>query len=163
MKERGWVLGAPVAAIEVVRRNKVSSIVIFVLLVALATSSLGLWDSPIKLRNADLPPPAAGESFVRGQTNFDAQLIWDALSDDFVLALEGQGADVNSIQAQLDDLRDSGIRYTAAHYVGGYRSPLGETYYLYIFSRENPQVTEGIETVPYVLILNEAGKIKGIQ
>lgn len=144
-------------------RNVAVSAIIVVLLVALVTSALGLWESPVKVGARSEPPAASVESFARGQTNFDAQLIWSSLSDDFTQALEAQGQEAGTIQTQLDSLKDQGVRYTAVKYVGGHKAATGEAYYLYVFSRQNAGQEQGVESVPYVFVVNRGGKIERIE
>lgn len=145
------------------RRNRVSSAIIFVLLVALVTGSLGLWESPVKVRGKSLPPAASVERFTRGQTSFNAQLIWDSLSDDFTEELKSQGQEVSALQSQLDGLKQNGVKYTGVVYVGGHRAPTGESYYLYIFSRQDSGGPSSLESVPYVFVVNRSGKIERIE
>ncbi|MDP2727959.1 MAG: hypothetical protein Q8P59_10500, partial [Dehalococcoidia bacterium] len=108
------------------------SVIIGVLVVALVTGALGLWESPIKIKGKVIPPATSVEKFTRGQTNFDAQLIWDSLSDDLVQSLKDQGQEVSTIQSQLDTLKESGVRYTEVAYVGGHKASTGEAFYLYV-------------------------------
>ncbi len=144
-------------------RNKVVSAIIFVLFVALVTGALGFWDSPVKIAGKRIPPAASTESFARGQASFDAKLIWSSLSDDFTEALQSQGQEVDTIQSQLDAMKDQGVKYTEVTYVGGSKTPKGESYYLYLFSRMNSDSPGDIESVPYVFVVNQTGKIERIE
>lgn len=143
-------------------RNKVVSALIFVLVVALVTGALGIWESPVKIMGRAIPAAQSVQTFARGQTNFDAQLIWNSLSDELVQSLQAQGQEVSSIQDQLDALKDRGVRYTAVTYVGGHRTTTGEAYYLYVFSRKNGE-TADLESVPYVFVVDKSGKIERIE
>ena len=143
--------------------NKVSIAIIFVLLAALVTGAIGLWESPLKVKGKSVPPAPAVESFTRGQTNFDAQLIWNSLSDDLTASLQSNGQDVSALQSQLDSLKEQGIRYTDVVYVGGHQDPRGESYYLYILSQQDPHDPSSLESVPFVFVVNASGKIERIQ
>lgn len=143
--------------------NRVAVAVIIVLAAALVTGALGFWESPIKVRGNRLSPATSVENFARGQTTFDAQLIWDSLSEDFVQNLENQGQEVSAIQDQLDALKDRGVRYTGVTYVGGHRTATGESYYLYVFSRKNSEAEGNVESVPYVFVVDRLGKIERIE
>lgn len=158
MEEDGVKSGSPLTWLS---RNKVASAIIFVLAVVLITGALGLWESPVKVLGRTNPPISV-QTFARGQTNFDAQLIWNSLSDEMVQSLEAQGQEVSTIQSQLDELKDRGIRYTAVTYVGGHRAITGEAYYLYVFSRKNGE-TADLESVPYVFVVDRSGKIERIE
>ncbi|MDP2661841.1 MAG: hypothetical protein Q8R28_14030 [Dehalococcoidia bacterium] len=144
-------------------RNKTVSVVIFLLLVALVTQALGLWESPVKINGSRLAPAASTEAFARGQTSFDAQLIWSSLSDDFTQSLSDQGQEVSSIQSQLDTLKSTGIHYTGITYLGGHTAKSGESYYVYVFSRTSVDPSVPDEDVPYVFVVNRGGKIDRIE
>jgi len=144
-------------------RNRVVSGIILVLVAALATGSLGLWESPVSASGKRVGPAESVKNFARGQASFDAQLIWNSLSEDLTNVLESQGQDVSSIQGQLDALKDRGVRYTEVTYVGGHRAASGESYFLYVFARKNGEATEGIESVPYVFVVDGSGKILRIE
>ncbi|MDO8689741.1 MAG: hypothetical protein Q7R39_06970 [Dehalococcoidia bacterium] len=158
--EDGVELGGPLVWLS---RNKTVSGVIFVLLVALLTQTLGLWQSPVSINGGRLAPAASTEAFARGQTTFDAQLIWGSLSDDFTQALSDQGQEVSSIQSQLDTLKTTGIHYTGISYLGGHTAKNGESYYVYVFSRTGTDASAPEEDVPYVFVVNRSGKIDRIE
>ncbi len=144
-------------------RNKAVSSIILVLLVALVTQALGLWESPVKINGGRLAPAASTEAFAKGQTSFNAQLIWNSLSDDFIQSLSEQGQEVSSIQSQLDTMKGTGIHYTGIAYLGGHASKNGESYYVYVFSRTSLDPSAPDEDVPYVFVVNRGGKIDRIE
>lgn len=160
MEEEVVMSGGPLGWLS---RNKAVAAVIFVLVVALVTGALGLWESPVKVNGKSIPPSPSVERFARGQTNFDAQLIWDSLSDDFTESLADQGQQVSTIQDQLNSLKDSGVKYNGVTYVGGHRSSSGEAYYLYVFSRQNSVAAGDVESIPYVFVVDTSGKIERIE
>src|SRR5947199_966632 len=51
----------------------------------------------------------AAEEFLRGNQTYNAQLVWDSLSDDSRKRFEGAGG-AQALQAQLNTARDHGVK-----------------------------------------------------
>ncbi len=151
--------------VEYLSRNRVTAAIIGVLAFALLTGALGMWQSPVSARGrgGSLPPAASVENFARGQATFDAQLMWNSLSDEMIQNLQFQGVDISQVQSQLDDQRNRGLHYLQETYVGGHKAPTGESFYLYVFVRQSEMTGDSAESVPYVFMVDGSGKIAGIQ
>src|SRR5690242_2858938 len=57
-----------------------------------------------------LPPSPATEDFIKGQTTFNAALMWQSFSDDLKQQLSQRGTNQQSLQRQLDQRKQAGNR-----------------------------------------------------
>lgn len=109
-----------------------------------------------------VPPSAAPEQYLRGQSRFDAQMMWDSLSDEMKISSRARGGAMTfqRLQQQLDEAKNNGLRYDQANYIGGFRSSDGRAFYLYVVA-----VTaggSGTQYIPYTFTVGKEGKILSI-
>lgn len=106
-------------------------------------------------------PASAAEQYLRGQSQYDARSMWDAVSDEMKRAMTARsgGLTLQRLEQQLDDARKNGVHYDEVGYVGGYRAPDGRGFYLYVIA-----VNSGGDTkyVPYTFTISKEGKILSI-
>lgn len=104
---------------------------------------------------------SAMERYLQGYTTYDASLIWDSLSRSAVEAIEARGGSVTSLQEQLNQARQAGIRYGQFTYVGGRPLASGESIHFYLVEVVGP--AGEVEQVPYIFTLDSEGKIVRVQ
>lgn len=114
----------------------------------------------------DARPRAEGEpsstaSYLRGQENYDARMVWDAYSERVTRELQQRGLGLDETQRQLDRARQAGTRIAQINYVGGYPIPNGSMHFYVVF-RSDPNRREAVP-VPYVFTLDATGKIDSVE
>lgn len=82
-------------------------------------------------RADSLPPVAAVESFIQGQQNFNADMMWDAFSTEFQASQLASGASKATLQSQADGQRTMGLKFVRYDYIGGVKELDGGTMYFY--------------------------------
>jgi hypothetical protein len=108
-----------------------------------------------------LAPPLAVEQYLLAQGTRNAQAMWATLSEDFRKAMaDDQEAAIAALQADLDRSRQAGTGFHSATYIGGAPLQNGDTVYFYVVNIQTP---DGIARIPYIFILDSAGRIKDIQ
>jgi hypothetical protein len=107
--------------------------------------------------------PPATERFMRGMAAYDANLAWDALSDEARSRFESRGAGRDAIQAQLEQARQAGARYEQITYVGGQAFPNGTSMHFYTVVQLGPLSGGEPHYVPYIFTVDASGKITYFQ
>lgn len=82
-------------------------------------------------RADSLPPVAAVESFIQGQQNFNADMMWDAYSTEFQTSQLASGASKATLQSQADYQRNMGLKFVRYDYIGGVKETDGGSMYFY--------------------------------
>ncbi|HLQ33348.1 MAG TPA: hypothetical protein VK457_11725 [Chloroflexota bacterium] len=108
-----------------------------------------------------LPPSPATEDFIKGQTTFNAQLMWQSFSDDLKQQLTRRGTNQASLQRQLDQRKQSGSKVEQVQYVGGVQAPDGTRLFVYSLTIDvpNQQGQQGVAENHYVLTVDQTDKI----
>ena len=144
-------------------RYKVSSALIGLLLVALiwtnARSPAPRSVSAMGSGEPSLAAPPAVESYIKGQGNFDANLMWKAMSERFQQRIMAQGGSIEGLQQQLDAARAQGRQFKDVKYIAGYRLNDGRTIHLYVIDME---VGGELVQIPYLFTVDRGGKIDNI-
>ena len=104
----------------------------------------------------------AAEEFLRGNQTYNAQLVWDSLSDDSRKRFEGAGG-AQALQAQLNSARDHGVKLEKITFVGKQDLPDGTSMQFYLVGSRGPQSSSQLDYVPYVFTIDQAGKIAKVQ
>jgi len=112
--------------------------------------------------NSVINSPAV-DDYLKGMTTFDASLMWRALSSQAIDDMTKQGGSVQALQQRLDQAKQSGARYEAVTYVGGYPLTNGELYLFYVVSRRGFSTPNELEQVYFVFTVGTDGKIIQIQ
>ena len=103
--------------------------------------------------NSDgISPAPLVESYVEGQRVYDAQAMWNALSEE----LRSSFGSVEGLQRRIEQNRRQGSRVTESKYVAGSTLDDGRQVYLYVVSI---QQGDQIRQVPYTFTVNQGGKI----
>jgi len=105
-----------------------------------------------------LPPSPATEDFIKGQTTFNAALMWQSFSGDLQQQLSQRGTNQQSLQRQLDQRKQSGSKIDEVKYVGGVQAADGNRLFMYVLTIEAPN-QQGIAENHYVLTVDPTDKI----
>jgi hypothetical protein len=127
---------------------------------------------PLLLPNLTLPgvtlgrgtgaPPTATEDYLRGNQNYDAQLMWNSLSSDAQQQLTGQGGSASDLDRQMQAAKDRGVKLEEFSYIGGKPLPDGTSVAFYLVGiQDQPQAS--VDYQPYMFTLDRSGKISKVQ
>jgi hypothetical protein len=105
-----------------------------------------------------LPPSPAAEDFIKGQTTFNAALMWQSFSDPLKQQLSQRGTNQQTLQKQLDQRKQAGMKVDDVKYVGGVPTPDGSKLFVYVLAIEAPN-NQGIAESHYVLTVDQTDKI----
>lgn len=108
-------------------------------------------------------PSAAVETYIRGLTNFDARMMWSALSPEAISAMQSRGGSVEALQKSLDEARQSGARYENVTFIGNYPLQGGGSYIFYVLSRRGFAGPNQVDQVYFVFTLDPGGRIARIE
>lgn len=118
---------------------------------------------------ASLPLPGktgasahAAENFLKGNQTYDANLVWDSLSDESRKRFEAAGGP-QALQAQLNAAREHGVKLEDIKYIGKQELPDGTSMQFYLVASRTQQSGGQIEYIPYVFTLDQGGKIARVQ
>ena len=110
------------------------------------------------VNDSSLPPNPATEDFIKGQTTFNAALMWQSFSDELKKQLSSRGTNEQSLQRQLDQRKQAGAKIDDVQYVGGVPQPDGSKVFVYVLS-----INTGPQGPPqpqhYVLTVDQSEKI----
>ena len=114
---------------------------------------------PTVFQRADsLPPAAAVETYIQGQQNFNADMMWDAYSTDYLANQLANGASKATLQAQASSQRSAGLQYVHYDYIGGVTLDNGSMYFYSVdLSLQNQRAR-----FPIIFKADQDGKILGI-
>src|SRR5262249_2289180 len=142
----GWLIGLVVV---------IGAIVAFPMV---APSVPGL--SSLTLRPATAP--TSTEAYLRGNRDYDADLMWSSLNTDAQSRLKDQGGSVGDLQRQMDSAKQRGIKLEEAAYIGGRALPDGTSMQFYLVGIRQ-QTRSDIDYQPYMFTLDRDGKIAKVQ
>ncbi len=112
--------------------------------------------------DASVAPSTAAENFIKGQTTFDANLMWQSFSDDFKQTLTQRGTSQQTLQRQMDQRKQSGTKVENVKFGGGVASPDGSRVFLYVVTMDIPGNQDAVET-HYVLTVDPTDKISKVE
>jgi hypothetical protein len=104
--------------------------------------------------------PISIELYLKGQSEFDANLMWEAMSDELKTTMTQNGQTLESARQRMEQAKQRGTRVTGFKYVGGTGLNDGRSVHLYVVSATNGQ---DVQQVPYTFTLNKVGKIITIE
>jgi hypothetical protein len=110
---------------------------------------------------ADTVP--AVDNYIKGLTQFDAKLMWGALSDDAINAMKQRGGSLDVLQSGLDDAKRRGARYEDVTMIGNYPLSDGRHYLFYVLTRRGFSGPDQLEQVYFVFTVTKDGKISRIE
>lgn len=102
---------------------------------------------------------ATVENYLTGQKDYNATLMWEALSDDLRANMRQNGQSAETFQQAMEQMKQRGLRYTDFKYVASAPLDDGRTVLLYIVSATDGQQSQ---QMPYTFTLNRARKIEKI-
>ena len=149
--------------------HPIRGIIMLVVLLTAAALLVGQGSLPaLSLSMPSLPrvggsEPNSTESYMRGTTSFDAQLVWEALSPDAQSRYSSRGGDLQTLQSQMDQAKQAGAQLDQVTYIGGQALPDGTSLHFYTVLTRGPQSSSEPEYVPYVFTLDQSGKIIRVQ
>ena len=157
-----------------IRRTLVRGIRFFVLkpaallglLVLLVLIGAGVFFAPTMLGSIGLRPgqsePQATGDYLRGNRDYNADLVWQSLSSDARQRLSGQGGSEEDLQRQMEAARQRGFKLEDYSYIGGKMLPDGTSMQFYLVSVRQQQRTD-LDYQPYMFTLDRDGKIAKVQ
>jgi hypothetical protein len=107
--------------------------------------------------------PEATENYLKGQQTYNAELIWNSLSEEALDRFRARGVTLQDQQRQLDRAREVGTRFEQISYVGGHALPDGTSLQFYVVAARGPAGRSELEHVTYIFTLDRSGKISKIQ
>jgi len=147
---------------RVVRPYAAFVVAIIALLGVIGWMSYLLWGPkaapPTFTRAESLPPTSAIENYIKGQQNFNADMMWDAYSTDYQAAQLANGASKATLQAQANSQRTMGLQFVHYDYIGGVKIDNGSMYFYSVDLRLQNQQAR----LPMIFRADVDGKITGI-
>jgi|SwirhisoilCB3_FD_contig_81_1149509_length_2236_multi_3_in_0_out_0_1 hypothetical protein len=107
--------------------------------------------------------PSATENYMKGTETFNADLVWNSLSDDAQNRYRSRGGSMQQLQQQMDQAKQAGAELDQVTYIGGQSFPDGSSMQFYTVLTKGPQAQSTAEPVPYVFTLDSSGKIVRVQ
>jgi hypothetical protein len=78
------------------------------------------------LRGNTAPP--ATENYLRGNRDYNADLVWNSLDNDAQSHLKDQGGSLDDLQKQMEAARSQGVKLEEVSYIGGKAQPTGRAF-----------------------------------
>ena len=128
----------------------------------LPTLSLSLPRAPFRMSSSG-GAPSSTESYMKGTETFNAELVWNALSDEAQGRYRQRGGSMQALQSQMDQAKQAGAQLEHVTYIGGQAFPDGSSMHFYTVLTRGPQSRTDAEPVPYIFTLDKSGKIVRVQ
>jgi hypothetical protein len=135
-------------------------IVIVVAAVVAAPMYLGSIPGLAGLRSQTAPN--ATEDYLRGNRDYNADLVWNSLDTDAQSRLSSQGGSKDGLQQQMDAAKQRGVQIAEASYIGGKALPDGTSMQFYLVGVRQ-QAGSNVDYQPYMFTLDRDGKIAKVQ
>jgi hypothetical protein len=113
------------------------------------------------LRTGSGEPQATGD-YLRGNRDYNADLVWQSLNDDARQRLRSQGGSQEDLQRQMEAARQRGLKLEEVAYIGGKALPDGTSMQFYLVGVRQ-QSRADIDYQPYMFTLDRDGKIAKVQ
>lgn len=107
--------------------------------------------------------PSSTESYMKGTETFNAELVWNAYSDEAQGRYRSRGISMQALQSQMDQAKQAGVQLEQVTYIGGQAFPDGSSMHFYTVLTKGPQSRTDAEPIPYVFTLDQSGKIVRVQ
>jgi hypothetical protein len=109
-----------------------------------------------------LMPSLPGLSNLRGNRDYNADLVWRSLNGDAQSRLTDGGGSLNDLQVQMETAKTKGVKLEEVSYIGGKSLPDGTSMQFYLVGiRQQPR--SDIDYQPYMFTLDRDGKIAKVQ
>lgn len=119
-------------------------------------------NEPEDTRASLIQPAPAVVDFLRGQQNFDADLVWSTFSPSFQESLEARNFTREALAEQMEQERRAGQRYRTFTYIGGVKLPDAQAMYFYVVEVTSPHSLRS-RTISFVFTVDRNGKIIAIE
>jgi hypothetical protein len=110
---------------------------------------------------AQAAPPST-EDYLRGNRDYNADLVWNSLNDDAQSRLRDGGGSLGDLQQQMDSAKSKGVKLEEVSYIGGKLLPDGSSMQFYLVGIRQ-QARSDIDYQPYMFTLDRDGKIAKVQ
>lgn len=141
----GWLLG----------------VVVVVALIVAGTLFLPTIPVFSNLRGNTAPP--ATEDYLKGNRDYNADLVWNSLDSDAQSRLTAQGGSRDGLQQQMDAAKQKGVLLMETSYIGGKSLPDGTSMQFYLVGIRPQAGSSSIDYQPYMFTLDRDGKIAKVQ
>jgi hypothetical protein len=135
-------------------------LVVVIALIVAAPMFLGSVPGLNSLRPQSAPP--ATEDYLRGNKDYNADLMWNSLDTDAQSRLSAQGGSRDELQQQMDAAKQRGVQLAETSYIGGKSLPDGTSMQFYLVGIKQ-QTGSSIDYQPYMFTLDRDGKIAKVQ
>lgn len=106
--------------------------------------------------------PAATEDYLKGNQQYNADLVWNSLDDVAQSRLRDQGGSLDDLQKQMEAARAQGIQLAEVSYIGGKAQPDGTSIQFYLIGIRQQQRSD-LDYQSYMFTLDRDGKIAKVQ
>jgi hypothetical protein len=106
--------------------------------------------------------PSSTEDYLRGNRDYNADLVWNSLDTDAQGRLSSQGGSRDDIQQQMDAAKQRGVQIAEMSYIGGKSLPDGGSMQFYLVGVRQ-QSGANLDYQPYMFTLDRDGKIAKVQ
>jgi hypothetical protein len=106
--------------------------------------------------------PTATEEYLRGNRDYNADLVWGSLNNDAQSRLQSSGGSLEDLQRQMEAARKNGVKLEEVSYIGGKSLPDGTSMQFYLVGIRQ-QARSDIDYQPYMFTLDRDGKIAKVQ
>ena len=135
-------------------------LVVVIALIVAAPMVFGSIPGLNALRPQSAPP--ATEDYLRGNRDYNADLVWNSLDGDAQSRLSAQGGSRDDLQQQMDAAKQRGVQLAETSYIGGKSLPDGTSMQFYLVGIKQ-QAGSNIDYQPYMFTLDRDGKIAKVQ
>jgi hypothetical protein len=106
--------------------------------------------------------PSSTEDYLRGNRDYNADLVWSSLDSDAQARLTSQGGSVDDLQRQMQSAKDQGIQLADISYIGGKSMPDGTSMQFYLVGIKQQNKSD-LDYQPYMFTVDRDGKIAKVQ
>ncbi len=106
--------------------------------------------------------PASTENYLRGNRDYNADLVWNSLDSDAQARLKDQGGSLDDLQKQMESAKSQGVKLEEVSYIGGKVQSDGTSIQFYLVGTRQPPRSE-VDYQPYMFTLDRDGKIAKVQ
>jgi hypothetical protein len=106
--------------------------------------------------------PMSTEDYMRGNRDYNADLMWTSLNNDAQSKLRDQGGSLEDLQKQMEAAKQHGMKLEEVSYIGGKSLPDGSSMQFYLVGIRQ-QARSDIDYQPYMFTLDRDGKIAKVQ
>ncbi len=106
--------------------------------------------------------PVSTEDYLRGNRDYNADLVWNSLNNDAQTRLSAGGGSLDDLRQQMDSAKQKGVKLEETAYIGGKSLPDGTSMQFYLVGIRQPTRSD-VDYQPYMFTLDPSGKISKVQ